>query len=179
MIIIEGMDNSGKSRLAAHLAEKFGLRIIKRSGPPKDREAFILETLEFLILNPEVIYDRHPLISEEVYGPILRNVNVFNRPGVSWEDFLNSLLRLDPLIIYCRPPDEKILCFGDRDQMPAVVENARRLIDAYDRVMGWIRHEGTLFVVHDFTRLTADIPTEDAVAAYLKMRGGLKGYEYR
>ncbi len=37
-----------------------------------------------------------------------------------------------PLIIYCRPPEEKIFNFGDREQMYGVFEKRIDLLFAYD-----------------------------------------------
>ena len=184
MIIVEGMDNSGKSTLIANIANRFGLKVIKRSGPPaanvtvavsarEAEEAFILETLTFLVLSPQVIYDRFPIISEGIYGPLLRNKNVFEREGTTWEHWLNRLRQCNPLVIYCRPPEEKILCFSpEREQMQGVTDNARLLIHRYDQLMDKLEKQGFLFIKHDFTSLVNWVPVEHAVSSYLAVTGG-------
>lgn len=180
MVIVEGMDNSGKSTLANYLGEKFDLKIIKRSGPPASSESFLLETLSFLVLNPEAIFDRHPIISEGVYAPVLRGINVFETEGTTWEFWMDRLQQCNPLIIYCRPPDEKILCFHpDLPQMDGVEQNARRLIDRYDKLMDRIEKRGFLIIRHNFDQLINTLPVEYAVASYLKVKGVIKGYEYK
>jgi len=179
MIIIEGMDNSGKTKLAESLSYKFNLEVMKRSGPPKNREAFILDTLELLTLDPEVIYDRHPIISEGVYGPVLRDTNVFESEGTHWEFYMDRLIKNNPLLIYCRPPDTKILSFGSREQMEGVREKARRLIDRYDILMNTISKRGLLIHKYDFTSLCATIMAEYVVASYLTIKRRIEGYEYK
>lgn len=186
MIIVEGMDNSGKSTLIANIADRFELRVIKRSGPPsaavtvavshrEAEQAFILETLSFLVLNPQMIYDRFPIISEGIYGPVLRNKNVFEREGTGWENWLDRLVQCNPLIIYCRPPEEKILCFSpNREQMQGVTDSARLLIHKYDQLMDKLEKRGALLVRHDFTRLVDRVPIEMAVSQYLNVSQYLK-----
>lgn len=39
------------------------------------------------------------------------------------------------LIIYCRPHLSTILRNGGRDQMPGVLENHQKIVEAYDRLM--------------------------------------------
>lgn len=173
MIIVEGMDNSGKTQLSAHLAEKFDLKIIKRSGPPKDRASFVIDTIESLVLNPEVIFDRHPIISEGVYGPLLRGVNVFESEATTWEFYIDRLVVNNPLLIYCRPPDEKILSFGSRSQMGGVIDNARRLITGYDKMMKKVEERGLPIIRYDFTSLCAELMVDYAVQAYLQIKGEL------
>jgi len=184
MIIVEGMDNSGKSTLIANIANRFGLEIVKRSGPPSasvtvavtEREAeqaFILETLSFLVLNPQAIYDRFPIISEGIYGPLLRNRNVFEREGTTWENWLDRLIQCHPLIVYCRPPEQKILCFSpNREQMQGVTDNARQLINRYDQLMDKLELRGAMLIRHDFTSLVNWVPVETAVSQYLTVSGG-------
>ena len=184
MIIVEGMDNSGKSTFIANIANRFGLRVVKRSGPASaqvtvaisQREAeqsFILETLSFLVLNPQVIFDRFPIISEGIYGPLLRKSNVFQREGTSWDDWLNRMLDCKPLIIYCRPPEEKILCFSpNREQMQGVTDNAHLLIHQYDQLMDKLEKKGAMLIKHDFSALCEWVPVETAVSQYLAVTGG-------
>jgi len=179
MIIVEGMDNSGKSTLCEGLAERFNLRVIKRAqGPPTDKDKFLSMVVRLLTVDPEVIYDRHPIISEAVYGPILREKNALNEE-LAWDDWMNALLDREPLIVYCRPPEEKILCFDDRDQMVGVPENAKRLIRRYDQVMLAIGNKASLFVRYDYTSLLGLSEVEIAVDLYLRARGGIEKYEYR
>lgn len=184
MIIVEGMDNSGKSTLIANISNRFGLKVIKRSGPPQAdvtinitlreaTQAFMLDTLSFLELNPQVIFDRFPLLSEEVYGPILRDGSVFQKGTLPAACWLERLRQCNPLIVYCRPPEEKILCFSPRRaQMDGVIDNARELINRYDHLIEGLEKRGFMVVRHDFTALVNWVPVETAVSQYLKVAGG-------
>lgn len=133
MIIIEGMDNTGKSTLAKKLSLKFNLKIIKSSGPPEDKESWIKKihySIDQSKKGINFIYDRHPLISEYVYGPILRGKNLLdNEEGNQlWKEFIE----IQPFIIYCRPPIFCIIKYGERKQMNGVIKNTNLLVRAYD-----------------------------------------------
>ena len=135
MIIIEGMDNTGKSTLCNHLSKKFDLRVDVRSRPKDLNDGFRMISRSVFNKNP-VIYDRHVLISEIVYGPLLRNKSVF---GNSNWDLLFLMLKTHPLIIYCRPPKRKVFRFGVREQMDGVISQATNLIRRYDWLMEIIK----------------------------------------
>lgn len=151
MIIIEGMDGSGKTTLAQQLSFRLGNVPIKRfvtSGGPTNYDLVVERTKATLTelhdqvtqnQRPVVIYDRFPLISEAVYGPILRGRNHF---GDEWDSLIESLLALDPIVIYCRP-GIKYIMQNIREtadnQMEGVVSMARELIDAYDELMSWLQ----------------------------------------
>ncbi len=148
MIIIEGMDNSGKTKLAEYLAERFNLPHIKS---PKDRTNLLDDALTTLILNPNAIFDRFSILSEVVYGPILRGKTAFDGDELrQWIFYMNKLVQCKPLIFYCRPPDEKILDFGREKHMTGVIKHGKELLSAYDSLMtDWV---GRLLIrKYDFT----------------------------
>jgi GTPase SAR1 family protein len=131
MIIVEGMDNAGKTTLIANLCKEFPeLKVLKSPGPTQgfgDRLAFIAGAIRNE--DPRTIYDRFECISERVYGPVVRNGDVYGT--YSW-DLLSLTLRREPLIIYCRPPDSVIARWGDREQMEGVKTHKETLIQRYD-----------------------------------------------
>ena len=151
MIIIEGMDGSGKTILAQQLSIRLGNVPIKRfvtsEGPTNydllvEKVKTALAELHDQVMQnqrPVVIYDRFSLISEAVYGTILRGRNHF---GDEWLALIDLLLSLDPIVIYCRPSSEFILQ-NIREtadsQMEGVVSKARELINAYDELMSWLQ----------------------------------------
>jgi len=174
MIIVEGMDNSGKSKLAEHLAEKFKLPLIKS---PKNRQRLLENALTTLMLNPEAVMDRFSVISEMVYGPILRRKTVFDDHVLGqWIFFMNKLVRCKPLIFYCRPPEEKIFDFGDREQMEGVKEHGKELLGAYDALMNsWA---GRLLIIkYDFTLPDAKAFADYAVEIY-QLKRRMNTYEH-
>lgn len=151
MIIVEGMDGSGKTTLAQQLSFRLGKAPIKRfvtSGGPTDFDSLVEQTKETLMefhnqvtqnQRPVVIYDRFPLISEAVYGTILRGRNHF---GDEWDSLIALFLALDPIIIYCRPKIDFILQNireTAEGQMEGVVSRSRELINAYDELISWLQ----------------------------------------
>ena len=114
MIIVEGPDGSGKSTLVRHLAEFYELPIAPRVVD-RDTNAMVelKEWTEKNVQSPHenIIHDRHRLISELIYGPVLRY-----RPEPGFDDIkwlvkqLSGLYhRVCPLVIYCLPPFETVL----------------------------------------------------------------------
>lgn len=135
IIIVEGVDNSGKTILANKLAKKLKAILIKTENIPPEATALyqyagILQAAE-AYGNGIVVSDRHAAISDPIYGPICRG----------WTKLLlgecaNEIDRVDA-IVYCRPSDELILSnLSERDQMAGVVTNVKALIDAYDQFFG-------------------------------------------
>ena len=163
MIIVEGMDNSGKTKLTEHLAERFKLPHIKS---PKDRTHLLNDALTTLMLNPEAVLDRFSAISEAIYGPILRGGTAFDKYVSQWKFFMDKLVRCKPLIFYCRPPEKQIFAYGDRKQMAGVVEHKEELLSAYDTMMSsWA---GRLLIMkYDFTLPNARSFADYAVEVYL------------
>ena len=151
MIIIEGMDGSGKTTLAQQLSFRLGKAPIKRfvtSGGPTDFDSLVEQTKATLLdlydqvtqnQRPVVIYDRFPLISEAIYGSILRGRNHF---GDEWTALITMFLTLDPIVVYCRPGISYItknIRETANSQMEGVVSKALRLINAYDELMSWLQ----------------------------------------
>lgn len=126
MIIVEGMDNSGKTTVVNQLASQFGLPTVHSPGPAPYQKLrdFIMETALARFEGRMFIYDRHPIISEHIYGPVLRGHDDLD---MKWTRLIGSL---NPLVIYCDPGIDMIMG-NTRDQMPGVMENAEKLLEAY------------------------------------------------
>lgn len=147
MIICEGMDNSGKTTLISTLKRIHGdaIEVIKPPGPFKDSKELkdwmgpeMDKCRTFQYDNGMIIYDRFPIISELVYGPIVRGESMVTGPLFD-ETFRDLTSAAFPVtIIYCRPPDEKILDFGIREQMDGVREKSLELLYGYDELMSEI-----------------------------------------
>jgi hypothetical protein len=172
MVIIEGCDNSGKSTLARKLNLEFNLKIIKSSGPPISKEDLV-QRVEASIENTKrgniFIYDRYPLISEFVYGPLLRNKNLLE--GEEGNRLWKELILINPFIVYCRPPYTKIADFGKRKQMRGVRSKADLLIVAYDNFMNRIGGSTDVYFYNYMDNKDLEI--------YIKIREYLKGVGYR
>ncbi len=109
MIIVEGPDGAGKTTLIEQLKERYGLEVAPRVVS-KDAEAMtdlkvwveenLAEGFQYKI------FDRHRLISEYIYGPLLRKEQQPGFTNLAWSSImLNKLYNeVRPVIIYCLPP---------------------------------------------------------------------------
>lgn len=136
MIILEGPDNSGKTTLGQRLETALGVTLIHSTRPPADASSSDLIEHAVLQVEPRrVIMDRNYLISELVYGTILRGGPALGRERHL--KLMNDMLELGHiLIIYCRPSADTILDNGNRQQMIGVIEAHGKIISNYDRLMG-------------------------------------------
>lgn len=132
IIVVEGCDNSGKTTIALKLAKRLkGLYLKSENIPPK-RE-YLAQYMGLLAVaelygNGIVVSDRHHAVSEPIYGSIIRG-------GHQLEEIAIQLaLTQISAFVYCRPSDELIIGkMPEREQMPGVLRNARKLIEAYDQ----------------------------------------------
>ena len=103
MIVIEGMDNSGKSTLAQALALALNLTVQESEGPPLI-EPLLDPTGEIEInercdryedMGGRVLFVRHPVISNHIYGQIRLEGDPIT-PSRRQSFYENN-----PLLIYC------------------------------------------------------------------------------
>lgn len=115
MIIIEGPDGSGKTRLAHTLSERMNLPIAPRvvaqdTTPLVDLKAWVDDNLDRGFQG--AIFDRHRLISEPIYGTVLpwKNTDTEGFWGdLEWlAEAMGKFYNLRPLIIICLPPYEVV-----------------------------------------------------------------------
>lgn len=109
MIIVEGPDGAGKTTLIKQLIEATGLPVAPRVVS-KDAEAMV-DLKRWTEENIKggfqpLIFDRHRLISEPIYGPVLREKPEPGFDDVEWFHAMLAGLYLDvcPIIVYCLPP---------------------------------------------------------------------------
>lgn len=157
LVILEGPDGSGKSTLAGRLLKGTGLPtlLVKRSGPPGDVETlqFQARWIEEQDQKLNVIADRHPLISETIYAPVVRKVE--NPPWQEHEAlyyFKQFRSERRPLVIYCRAPLTRMMETSRvEDQMYGVHEEYLKLVLAYDDFMTKIARCDIDVYRYDFT----------------------------
>ena len=137
MIIIEGIDGGGKSTLLKTLQKQYPELPVSPRVVGKDTHALVdlRVWVEASLAQgfQEKFFDRYRLVSEFIYGPILRGV-----PEPGFSDFrwvkgaLMSFYELNPIIIYCIPPLETVKANleGDPDNT-AVVEHIPAIYSAY------------------------------------------------
>lgn len=156
LFVCEGMDNTGKTTLWTKLNNDFKFDGPHSSGPPdNNREMFdrVHKQLEEANSGKIILHDRIPVISDQVYSPVIRGTNPFMEDAEGLE-LIEEFKQTNHLIIYCRPSRDIILGFEDgRDQMPGVHENASRLLDTYDMLIAHMIAEGGWnIVVYDYTQ---------------------------
>jgi len=172
MIIIEGMDNSGKTTLAKTLAAHFDWPLVHSPGYCP---GMIDWTKKALLEDTIKIYDRFPLISEAVYGPILRNNNSFN--SEKGKALISLFYDRKPLIIYCNPP-VKIIERRMGEQMEGVKKHLGDLIISYNEHIRFLQQFNFYVVFYNYTDPSDDAVVKAVVTAYLdklKTRGILDG----
>ena len=144
MIIVLGFDNTGKSTLSHTIAKDFDRKVINSLGPvPKSKQVeFMIESIK-----NEGLHERFPLFEELVYGPILREESNF-----SLDDPIALKLKLkEPTIVYCRPPRDIILNWGQREQMDGVIEGSIALLNAWDELMFQLIADGWTVLPYNWT----------------------------
>lgn len=153
IIIVEGPDGAGKSTLITRLCRELPQYFwcLRASRRPPDYHAILdfqtwLDQASGSLVPPNLILDRHPLISEPIYGRIIRG---FSMVPDTWPEIRTRLTATaTPVIIYCRPRELETIELRARNQgqMKGVLENLPALVDAYDEAMHQI---GLLVLQHD------------------------------
>ena len=95
ILILEGLDATGKTTFAATMAVKYGLSVQPSEGPSK-HPGEIDERIQRYLLMDDVIFDRHPAVSQAIYGE-LRGDEI---PSARW---VKEVYLSHPLIIYFDP----------------------------------------------------------------------------
>jgi hypothetical protein len=121
MVIVEGPDGTGKTALLGRLTQDTGLplapKLVSSDTEIVGGEQSLVRAVELNCVQglSATLYDRHPLISEMMYGPPLRQGF---RPGFDDYRWLRRqeqrLRRHHPMVIFCLPP------------LDTVIENVKR-----------------------------------------------------
>lgn len=146
-IIVVGMDNTGKTTLVNQLSEYFECESIKSLGPGYSRQEMIDEVKRKLELPGIKILERFSILEECVYGKVLRNNQKFTLDDMDW------IRDYDFVIIYCRPDDDVIYNFGDREQMVGVIEEKDKLVKEFDDLMIEVARRGFVVIPYDWTKM--------------------------
>ena len=160
-LVIEGMDNTGKTTLARKLEAALKGTYIKSLGhaPVEDQvklmDAVLADSQDHLI-----ICDRWPTISEEIYGPICRGKSIFSKDIDSQDarfEYHSMLWEADAVIIYCRPHRGKVFdTIDEREQMEGVQTHAAALLDAYDKKMAHLADQSLVVIAYDYETTSMD-----------------------
>jgi hypothetical protein len=115
MIIVEGPDGGGKTSLIGMLAERLSFEVMPRActsdnGVDPGTLAEWVDRDLSLPVHHRGFYDRHPLVSEPIYGPIIRGHMADGFSDVQWlSRSLATLRARDPFFIFCLPPVQNVL----------------------------------------------------------------------
>jgi len=151
MIIVEGADSTGKTTLARKICNNYGYTYKKW-----DQSHTYQQTIDWLSAftgDPtaiqDVVCDRFPLFSEEVYGPLLRGRSKF-----SLKEQHNMYLLLQsmrPLIVLCNVFNEA--GFSNRPQLPTLEQNTEALTLYQDSYKKWEQFFAvvTYSMIHPFS----------------------------
>jgi hypothetical protein len=129
VIVVEGPDGAGKTTLIETLSDLLDLPVAPRVVS-KDAEAMVnlVHWTERNVTEgfQPIIYDRHRLISEPIYGPILRE---YPEPGFDdpmWLYEMNTKFYnfCTPVIIYCLPPVVAVINNIESDPDNRVVKSS-------------------------------------------------------
>ena len=137
LIAVEGVDGSGKTTLVANLrkALKQDVVCLSRATTPQSL-IHMVDQAEWMAQHPPstiLLVDRHPLISEEIYGPVLRGESKFSHVSPTLK---KTLLSSIDGVIYCRPFVNTIIKnIEGSSQLSGVSERLNTLLAAYDEYM--------------------------------------------
>lgn len=155
-IHVEGPDGSGKSTVVPEIGRMLGLRVVQTEDPPKSWSECVRRIDRRI--RPGIVCDRSSgLISELVYGPVLRGGTIFDE-GYIWS-IVQSVSRA-VLFIYCRPPIGDMVVRTRPGESPShtreVERKYRDIVDRYDRVMSLATESGATVLTYDRTRSTIE-----------------------
>ena len=100
-IIIEGIDNSGKSTLARLVSKRLGLLLVESEGPPKYSGEINHRVERYNALN-NALFVRHPCVSQVIYGKLRNEQNSID------PDLVREFYDQRHLLIYCDPLARKL-----------------------------------------------------------------------
>lgn len=158
MIILEGPDGAGKTTLLDNLlttvngVEQHPRAATSTGGPVEDIYDWAETDVVTWRQQPFSIYDRHPFISELIYGPTVRDYldpRFTNARGLSHrEEFYDRAL-----IVICLPPKEIARAnLGTNDQMSGVVENYDSIWHQYNNLRITLSRANRRIFWYDYTR---------------------------
>lgn len=168
-VVVEGPDGGGKTSLVSKLATRLSLPIHTRAstslgGPVPQVDEWAIRDLRTMNRQPSSVYDRHPAISEPIYGPLVRGKAMGQLSNGEMVSRLRTRLMARAFVVWCLPPFGVVQknVSADRD-MPGVVAHLPGIYLAYERLAARWKVNSFLY---DYTR-----PNEvDRLLAILKGR---------
>ena len=176
MIVIEGPDGAGKTTLLKQLAEHYpiSLTVHERAsegvkGPVDDLYQWAHDDLYSWPIQSLSLYDRHPLVSEYIYGPVIRGSIDMRFHGTH----LRRLYARRALTIVCLPPLDAVRrAVSDERDMPGVTTHIDTIWTLYASLRAtWPCATGLLY--YDWTT------SSDLSSVQAHINHHIKNWEYR
>lgn len=156
IVVVEGPDGSGKSTLIKNLrgaTDRYYVTL-HNAGPPRDvlNVQCVTNWIERMSFGRvPLVCDRISLISEPIYGEVLRRENILE-DSYTVDDIKNWLLTNIERVIYCRPSTSVIIKGLETEkQLEGVIERIERITQQYDWTMQLLRHWGVRVINYDWT----------------------------
>lgn len=145
-IVLEGPDNAGKSTLAAFLSERLGIPVKHSGGPSKYPGEVNARALEFNRDTSDLIYDRHPCVSQNVYQDALQAGGEYVE-----QQHLDAFYAGKPLIIYCKSlgnlDGHRMTDHSSPEYFDQVERNYNALCNLYD--LWAVEHANLIYRIGD------------------------------
>lgn len=156
VIIVEGPDGAGKSSLVKRLHEDTRLPIHVRAstslgGPVANLWEWVVQDVTSWDRQSLSLYDRHPLVSEYIYGPICRGALPQGFMGHSSRNIFQQFQK-QALVIFCMPPLELVLENVTNENLPQMEGVEHNISALYYSYAGTRSNWGGWAVDYDYTR---------------------------
>jgi len=148
MIIVEGVDNSGKSTLVNYLASVLDCPVQGSEGPPQYEGEMNDRLARYSHLPANTIFDRHPIISQTIYGTMRSHHDAFQPEWLEW-----LYGEIKPTIIYCDPLERGLE--GHRRNTVDTDEHLKQIETGYSLLLSHYRR-WALQHAHIFYRIGDD-----------------------
>jgi hypothetical protein len=158
-VIVEGPDGAGKTTLIGKLAADWPRMTIADRAVQSDGsripklDQWVIESANSAAARPKSIHDRHAIISEPIYGTLVRHKlpGMFAQPW--WVNVMMQRMAMHALLILCLPPLSHVrenVKGNEGDQMSGVVDNIDAVWHAYN-VLPW----PGVMMRYDYTTMNA------------------------
>lgn len=129
-IILEGPDGGGKSTLAQALSECLDMPVQGSEGPPKFDGEINQRIRKYLDYDRPYIFDRHPVISQAIYGSMR-----VGKPQMVNKELGEEFYNRSHLFIYVRSPSlskHVLKSYDTPEHLSIIHRNYDQLHKAYE-----------------------------------------------